>query len=1504
MKRLYLFITAIALVFNGLMASPVKSASAEGVENGVSYEGKTQWGASPHRLLLPTGNSSSLSGSLLSPETVSSGSIAKRNAAPSLISPSGSTLQGHLKASSSAAFPNGWWDVNTNGDVNLLWTSTALMGSCGFVRDGKICQFTTINSYGYYWFYYSEYDLKDGSEIFEVELPDNDGRNYVINCAYDETEDKVYLQTYNQVLSGMAWSAFNPETREREYLNNSVSWDENRVVASGWNPRDGKVYGVTEDARFVTLDKASGKATTVSQLPVEIYTYSQSMAYSPLDHGFVWAAMYTDNSSGFAVIDPATGSYTPAGLMAAQNEFVQLYCPDGDFDDATPDLPAEVAVDFYRASLTGTLSVTFPTTTFGGETLPANALLTASVVLDGEPYTTLEGTPGSTVNTALETSQGEHILEVSVTMGSETGPARQHVFYAGHDTPNAPTGVTINEANNTITWNASEGSVHNGYVDPSAILYNVYLGDRLITDTPVGGTSVAFTPPTSLGIYVARVEATANGMTSERGESKGVKYGEIFDMPFHLDPTGQEGEMCTIVDANNDGYTWTCWDEQKKFYYYAPLSGIGNEWLFLPKAHFTSGENLYLITMELWSLLATRYENLEIWLSTSTDPSDAFLKVADYAQYNKDSRHIEKVKFAIPEAGDYHIAFHTAPTDGWMINLANITVEMTEDTKRAPADLKGISVTGGENGALEAIVSFYAPTKNIAGDALDTTKEITVHGYSEAGNASVNVLPGQQATFKVPTFQGNNTIWLVPQNEGGYGIEHSYTVFTGQEKPGPVQNVQYTISDDGLSITLSWEPPLMGENGGYINPEEVKYHIYTAGDEMWMFHKDIGSDRTYTYTIPAGSQELVQVAIAGYNIAGSASSTNFKGASRIMGTPHNLPYSETFTWGYPDHLPILIVKPTAVHTAAWELNDPTAYDYNALSPDYGALICSPTASGESAGRVEFPIISTKGYNNATFRLDVHHSPSAGYVRVLAKTGADNTYSTVGEVDATKGTGYSNELFLLPEKFQDRPWVAFAIEVEFNASSTDRRVIIDNYHVIDLPENDIMAVITEGPSAVTAGMPAQFKAVGYNNGKNTLAYNALWEVLDGENVIASQNVVGSPLDPEESEETTFTFTPDNFYTGSRLTVRFTVKPTKDDAPANDVYSTPLFVRSAGIPAVTDLEGKYDASSSSAELTWTAPATGAQNIEDFETLSDGIYTENLGDWTNLDLDGKDLCYIGNSTLVDAGEPKAWQVISTATANLTGFTANSGSQFLMAITPLDGSAANDWLISPETAGASTVEITANILSTAYPETFEVYYSTGSTDPDDFVLIDRITKEDYGWEVFSVGLPAEARRFAIRYCSIDEFGMMLDDISYVPANAQAAYTIKGYNIYGNGSKIASGITSTNFSDTETIAFNSVDYFVTAVVDGDIEGGRSNIVTVSSTDTSSIGNIEEGREIYAEGHDIIMAGFAGARFLISTPDGKTVRAGVVTSDSFRQTLDAGLYIVRAGKSTAKLIIR
>lgn len=1501
------------IILSGLIAVATLSSSAADKIGGTvtvngqerSVEGKTCWGPETHRLIMGGHGTSMLSTTMLTPQAVNDETL-PRMRPPVKVSATGAHIQGHLKASSSADYPNGWWDVNTNGEVNLLFASTAMMGQCGFVRDDKICQFTTIQSYGYYWFYYSEYSLADGTELFEIELPDNDFRNYVINCAYDSTEDKVYLQSYNKVRGALAWSSFDPVTHEREYINNDMDWTANRVIASGWNPRDGKVYGISESGDFVTLDKATGFATRIAKLPVDAATYSQSMVYSPLDRGFVWAAMYADNTSGFALINPTDGAYTPLGQMAAQNEFVQLYCYDKDYADVAPAIVDNVSTTFDGPSLSGTYSFTMPTTAFDGTPLEASTQLKANIGLDGATITTLQGAPGATVTGQLTTTQGEHTLQVSALLGTSEGPVRVSTFYAGHDNPCAPTDVTIE--GNTISWTAPTQGAHNGYLDTSALRYNVWLGQTLITQQPVTATSITFEAPTSLGIYVARVEATAHDMISEPGESRGVRFGEIFDMPFHFIPTPEEFALCTVTDANHDGVTWQIFAERKKFYYNSPRDGGADDWLFFPKAHFLSGEALYLIDMNMQALLASCPENLEIWLCKTQNPNDPDkVKIGEFQNYIKDAWTRERVKFPIADAGDYCLAFRVTSTDGFMLSLQDITVSQTTDTKHAPADCKGVNIVAGEQGALQATISFMAPVKDIAGNTLDLTREITVHAASGVGESSVNVFPGKNASITVPTVQGLNPITITPQNEGGYGIERKYEIFTGVEKPGPVRNVKTDISPDGLTLSLRWDAPNIGENGGYIDPEKVKYQIYTAGDEMWMFREDIGDAREYAWTIPAGSQSLQQVAVAGYNEAGTTSTANFKGAARIMGTPLQMPVVETFGYGIPDHLPILITKPSAQHTTEWAMGDPTAIAYGAITSDWGCIYNHATQSGESFGRIELPIVSTLGYNNATFRINPYHMPKSGIVHVLAKSTGDTSYTEIGSVDTSVGQpSYVQEDFRLPAELQNRPWVAFAIEVEYTAGSTSSYTIIDDYCVVDLPDLDMMAEMISAPANVRPGQEAHYEAMAYNNGRYTLMANAIWEVLRGDQVIATAADLVSPLDPEESETLNFTYVPTPDLAGENLTVRLRLEAEGDDAPANDVAQCMLQVRTLGVPVVDNVTGTYDEENEQVTLTWDAPAAGRCTTDDLEAMDDGAYTPALGNWINLDVDGKDLIGIANSTITDAGAPKGWQVLDTTTAGLGAFAANSGSKILMALAPSDGSMSNDWLVSPTVQGGSTLEFAVCSLSSAYAETFEVLASEGGTEPADFTPVARLTKEEFGWEIYSVLLPREATRFAIRYCSVDQFGMMLDDITYVPADAEPQ-TISGYNVYRDGEKKAEGLIATTHVDADVARNTQYLYHVTTLVSDTqgalTEGARSPQLSLFTTWTG-VGSITTDGRVETAAGEVIFHDLADCKYSICTLDGRIAASGIAAGHRHSVMLAPGIYVVNVGQYALKVIVR
>lgn len=1497
-KSLMLLMISVLLQLGMLNANATETSQLQKEKSSTtrnfSTEGKTYYGQPIGESLWLKDRSSAFSKSELPTE-------GKRNVIAKTISDSGTDLQGFLKASSVENYPKGWYDVNVNGKVDFLFTSTELMGSCGFVRNDRICQFTTIYNYGYYWFYYSEYDLTDGSKLYEVELSDSDMRNYVINCTYDKTEDMVYMQSYSKNYTTMAWSTFNPETRERTYLNNSLSWDDNRVVAIGADPRNHKIYGIKDSGSYVEINKLSGEVSEISQLALSPAEYSQTMEYAPIEKGFVWAAMLSDNTSGFVRVEPTTGETTLLGLMEAQNQFLQLYCPDEDAVDTAPNIP-EVGYQFDGPALTGKITVTLPGKTFGGESISSGKDIEAVVSFDDVESFTLKGKPGAVLEKEVTLTQGEHKMGVKChfTNSEEYSPLRNVEFYTGYDNPTPPTGVSI--SNNIVKWTAPKTSVHGGYVDYDNLKYKVYLNDIELTPDPITKTHYIFESPTSLAIYYANVYAIANDMESEPGVSNGVKYGDLLGFPFSISPTSEEFSLLTVVDGNNDGYSWRFFDGRNSLYYnVGGSSEQADEWLIFPKADFSDADHLYRFSFEVMSLLTSRPEDFEIWLLSGYDPTtDQVVKIADYPSYGNDSWTKESFKFRVPESGVYAIAVHCTTPEGFQLSMRNFSGEKTADTPKAPAECKGVTIEGAANGQLSAVATFYAPTKAIDGSALDTKTEIRVIARTDAGEGVANVLPGKQGTVEFPCLQGNNKVILVAANDGGEGMGTQYSVFAGQEKPGKVQNLKKVISDDNLSMTITWDPPTAGESGGYINPDEVGYYIYNVNDDELSFLEDIGTNRSYTYSVEPGSQSVEQLAVGPYNVAGAASSDTFRGVSAILGTPLSLPVEETFNWGIPTHLPLLISKPNSNYSASWGLGDPTAIVYDALTSDYGCMYAQPSVTGESLGRVEIPRISTLGYENACFSYRVYRFPQGGVVRLLGKANDMDNFVEIGEINTAIGTkGYVDELYKLPESLQNKSWIALAIECYFDCESTTTYVIIDEYSIVDIPDNDIYVAYVGGDTRAKVDEPAHFTATVGNRGKETQVSTITWDVISDGVVIYSEEGVVSPLDPEETEDEEFSFTPDYSLAGKYVEVRATVTAEPDDSQANNSLSASLAVMMVERPVVRDLT-VTSGENAAALLSWSRPITQKPVRESFESLEDGSYDEDLNGWLNVDKDGKEVCAISGLDIEDAGVAKAWQVVDSSIDTM--MTADDGSKLLIAMTPSDESAANDWLISPEIKGGSDVVFSAQILSSSYPEDFELWVSSSSRNDSDFSKLAEFNKAEYGWETYMVTLPADAKYFAIRYCSIDQFGMMIDNIEYVPADSEE-YEIVRYNVYKDGDKLAA-TDSEGYEDKAVTEGELYTYHVTPVilVDGaEVESYASSDVLYLA---NGVGNITTGRYVRANKQSILISGFAGKRVAIYSVDGMRIKSCTLSSDRYSIHVPAGIYMVTIENTTYKLIVK
>ena len=198
-------------------------------------------------------------------------------------------------------------------------------------------------------------------------------------------------------------------------------------------------------------------------------------------------------------------------------------------------------------------------------------------------------------------------------------------------------------------------------------------------------------------------------------------------------------------------------------------------------------------------------------------------------------------------------------------------------------------------------------------------------------------------------------------------------------------------------------------------------------------------------------------------------------------------------------------------------------------------------------------------------------------------------------------------------------------------------------------------------------------------------------------------------------------------------------------------------------------------------------------------------------------------------------AYQVFNPSQIGLSGTWApHSGKQVLAAFSCGRFAANDDWLISPEVTGGQTISFYAkspdyNLYGTN--EVIQVLYSTGSTETSEFQQIGSDIKVPGSWKQYQVELPADARRFAIRCISNDQYVLYLDDITY--QRPVESLQLLGYHVYRDAERLtAEPISATTYTDA-TLTDNDWHEYAVSTVYADGESALSPAVRVSITGIS-----------------------------------------------------------------------
>lgn len=1317
-----------------------------------------------------------------------------------------------------------------------------------------------------------------------------------------------------------------------------------------YHPGEKEIYAYREDGRIDIVNRYSGIFTESGQIEcgnldeemIVLAPFTDrgttNIVFSPKDEmAFLFCQdVYHNNESYVYSIDLNSGGYCErVGEIPGNVSLVSLYCPDTFALPEAPNVPELNDFSLVKDALNGTFSFKAPTTYFNELKLTAD--MTAVALLDGKEIYRQTIKPGESTPSIPFTvdKEGLYELEVRCDLSENlTGAPVVKRFYAGNDTPLAPTDVNV--TGNTITWTAPGGvGVNRGYVDTEDLTYNVYFNEDKLNSTPVKGTSFEFEVPAALRLVSVTVEAVAHNKISDKSDAYLSIVGNSLPLPYAATPTLNQAALYTVVDANHDGMTYIYDSEDKAFAISLETYQGSNDYLVLPRLFFPDAAKMYHFSCSFRS--QTPYygsETMEIWVGK--DPENLDTKVFEYP-------HLEGVEanmpiectFSVPEAGDYYIGVR-AHTDSECSGavISNISVEQLASSTKVPGSLTDIKMEAGASGSEEAIFTFKAPEKAVDGTALSGNVKVSVSNVNDPSNvAEVSVAPGAEGKVTCKGEKGFNTYRITTSNDAGEGLSQMIRGYIGLDTPDNPKNMKSTTSEDNLTMRLEWDPVTKGINGGFIDPETVKYQVwYNSSGVTWNRVGNPVDVCAATFDPQYTGLARWRVTVMAQNRDGDFVKSNRVNAlADQLGNPVTLPLLEDFATGgnaYPwSYLRDTDATEMSSFRTSSNSDIATLGIGNPKCDDGSGRVLSSLIYGQATeARLLVPKFSTIGMNNPVFNVKLWNYQYAPKMEIYARMYGQEECEKIAtvEVDPERYNEWNDYMLPLPDKYKNKSWVQIQIHFYLPSGGSSYGVM-DYVRVFENVDYDYKI------SSLTCDDPESF--IGDRSEFVVQCTNGGLEDGEAHVSVSVKGVKGTDetlLANEQFDITRFR----SFRTMTRrvafhaksewmkydkVIVRATITGEGDNITNNNVKEITWDILDSNTPYVTDLAGEWNEEHNAPKLTWSQPDMTYGNVDDFEYLPAFSIDEKLGQWQNYDEDGFPTFSVSGLTenWPYTGEPRAWQVINAkdlGVADDVRLRAHSGNQYLGAFAgwdPMnDGDQVQvaDWLISPEVVGGTRVYFWMNHISTDYRETIHVMYSTTDTEIESFYkLCNRSKSGTESWEQTYFDLPENAKYFALKYVGWNTLGVLVDDIEFTPVNL-TNWALEGFDVYrkrdGEASFTYVGTTSDlSYVDTECGDANVNYYIVTRAKYNDIlvKSPASNEIRLFALGVDELENILGVAGDYSA---ISFSGLEGKHAYVYTIDGKLVNAVNITSEDFRAPAEPGIYLVKVGEVIAKVVVK
>lgn len=326
---------------------------------------------------------------------------------------------------------------------------------------------------------------------------------------------------------------------------------------------DGQLYAIKgDDGYLYKINKTNGDLESIGYTFEEPAEYFQSMEFDHSTETLYWAANTIYEEGFLTVVNIANGNSERTGTISENAQVVGLHIPFVRTADKAPAAIEGLTVTpAAEGALSATLSWTNPTQTYDkkGNTTITRVDIFRDNSLAGSVTDAAPGAQSSWTDANVPTS-GRHEYKVFAVNAEGNGEPAEQTAYIGHDTPVAPTGATVSKIDDTtlkVEWTAPTAGQNGGWIDQASLRYRV----KRLTDGTMVAENLTATSCTDtvdkLDTYSYEIEAyTADG-NGGKAKTNGVAAGPAITVPYTCSfKTDGDFGLWTVIDANNDYYTW------------------------------------------------------------------------------------------------------------------------------------------------------------------------------------------------------------------------------------------------------------------------------------------------------------------------------------------------------------------------------------------------------------------------------------------------------------------------------------------------------------------------------------------------------------------------------------------------------------------------------------------------------------------------------------------------------------------------------------------------------------------------------------------------------------------------------------------------------------------------------------------------------------------------------------------------------------------------------------